>query len=88
MGEPSLEALERRSEPRQDVGNEVVSLNLGDGRVDIQCCIWNISAHGACLMIPPDHALPGRFDVLLPAGRRTAEVVWRQWSHVGIKFVG
>jgi hypothetical protein len=86
MGELDLDAVERRSEPRMDIGTQVVPVDIGDGgRIDL--CIWNISASGACLMVPPDVSMPSAFSVLLETGPRNAVQVWRKWAHVGIKFV-
>jgi hypothetical protein len=87
MGEPDLSMVERRCERRCDIGNEIVKLDLGDGRDEVSCCIWNISDRGACLMVPSDLSLPERFDLVLHEARRTGIVVWRQWPYIGIKFV-
>jgi hypothetical protein len=87
MGEIDLNEAERRSEPRLNIGNEAVLVDLGDGRGKITCCIWDISAIGACLMVPPDLSMPHTFKILLETGARNAVVVWRHVAHVGIKFV-
>ena len=87
VDELDLDTVERRSEPRIDIGTHVVPLDLGDGRGRIDCCIWNISANGACLMVPPDVSMPSSFSVLLETGPRTAVQMWREWAYVGIKFV-
>ena len=82
----TMELVERRGEPRLNIGNQVVGLDLGGGLDAISCCVWDISRSGACLMIPPDMCIPHTLRVFLEGGPRTAEVVWRMWSHVGIKF--
>jgi len=86
MGAVDLETAERRSEPRLSIGNQVVLVDLGDGRGSVSCCIWDLSSQGACLMIPPDVAMPRSLRIFLDTGTRNAVVVWRRWSHVGIKF--
>jgi len=87
MGQLDLDAIERRSEPRMDIGVHAVPVDLGKDRGRVECCIWNISTNGACLMTPPDVSLPSSFTLLLETGPRTAVQVWRKWAHVGIKFV-
>jgi hypothetical protein len=86
MGKDDLHTVERRSEPRQSIGNQVVLVDLGDGRGAVSCCIWDISARGACLMVPPDIPTPLNLRVYLDTGWQSGAVVWRRWSHVGIKF--
>ena len=81
-----LDTAERRQELRVNVGNQVALVDLCDGRGEVACCVWDISARGACLMIPPDISIPNVFKIFLDDGCHTAVVVWRRWSHVGIKF--
>ena len=71
-----------------NIDNGVVLVDLCDGRGEITCCMWDISESGACLMIPPDVVMPQTFRVLFDTGCRVAVVVWRRWSHVGVKFAG
>jgi hypothetical protein len=70
-----------------DIGTHVVPVDLGDGRGRVDCGIWNISANGACLMVPPDAPMPNSFSVLLETGPRKAIQVWRESAYVGIKLV-
>jgi hypothetical protein len=70
-----------------EIGTHAVPVDLGKNRGRIDCCIWNISTSGACLMVPPDVSMPSTFGVLLETGPRTAVQVWRKGAHVGIKFV-
>jgi hypothetical protein len=88
MGALDLNAVERRSEPRLNIGNKVVLVDLCDGRGAVSCCMWDTSTGGACLMVPPDVPLPHILRIYLDTGCRTGVVVWRRWSHVGIKFAG
>jgi len=87
MGELDLEAIERRSESRFDIGNEVALVDLLDGREPIKCCVWNLSASGVCLFVPPDFVVPARFKVMLGNNSFTAVQVWRDRLHIGVKFI-
>ena len=80
------DTAERRQQPRLSVGNGVVLVDFCDGRGQVTCCLWDISARGACLMIPPDISIPNTFKIILDNSCRTAVVVWRRWSHVGVEF--
>ena len=79
--------VERRQEPRTDIGNQVVLVDLCDGRGHVTCCIWDISGRGACLMVPPDVTLPHSFRIFSGDTWRKAGVVWRRGSQVGIQFI-
>jgi hypothetical protein len=80
-------SVDRRREPRLQVGNQVVLIDLCNGRGEVTCCMWDISTRGACLMIPPDVSMPHTFKIILDNCRYTARVVWRRWSYVGVEFV-
>ena len=75
---------DRRKEPRRQIGNEVVEVDLGDstGRT---CCLWDASTEGACLLVPPDIEFPDFFKIKVE--RRMATVVWRQSLRVGVEFL-
>jgi hypothetical protein len=87
MGAIELDTAEQRSEPRTNIGNEVIVVDPCDGRGYVICCIWDISKRGACLMVPPDVAVPHSFKILVDEQWKKAGVVWRRWSHVGIQFI-
>ncbi len=86
MGEPAELSSERRVSRRVSVGNMVVRVDPRDGREPILCCVWDLSLEGACLLLPPDVELPDRIQVRFDGELREAEVTWRRWSHVGVKF--
>jgi hypothetical protein len=86
MAQPAEHPLERRVSRRVNVGNMVVRVDPCDGREPIMCCIWDLSLEGACLLMPPDVALPDRIRVRFDGELREATVIWRRWSHVGVKF--
>ena len=87
MGAVSLDAAERRSEPRTNIGNTVVLVDLCDSRGQVACCIWDISKRGACLMVPPDVSVPHAFKILIDENWQNVGVVWRRWSQVGVQFI-
>ena len=87
MGAVDLDTAERRSEPRMNIGNQVVLVDLCDGRDHVTCCVWDVSNRGACLMVPPDVSVPHSFKILVGERWRKAGVVWRRWSQVGIQFI-
>ncbi len=86
MGDAAELASERRTSRRVSVGNMVVRVDPCDGREPILCCVWDLSLEGACLMLPPDLELPEDFRVRVDGELLEAHVVWRRWSHLGVKF--
>ena len=78
--------VERRQHRRVNVGTMVVSIDPRDGRDSIQCCVWDLSVSGACLMAPPDTEIPKMFGILIDGVPHDAHVVWRTWTHVGVRF--
>jgi hypothetical protein len=87
MSAPKLKPSERRSERRATVGNTTAFVDRCDGSEMVLCCIWDLSASGVCLMVPPDLAIPHEFNIQIDGRSVKASVVWRQWSHVGARFV-
>ena len=87
MAAVDLAAAERRSEPRVNIGNQVVLVDLCDGRGHVTCCIWDISQRGACLMVPPDVTVPHSFKMFYADRWRQVGVVWRRWNQAGIQFI-
>ncbi len=86
MAQPAEHPVERRVSKRVSVGNMVVRVDPCDGQEPIMCCVWDLSLEGACLMMPPDVALPDRIRLRFDGELREALVVWRRWSHVGVRF--
>jgi hypothetical protein len=87
MAAVDLATAERRSEPRLKIGNQVVLVDLCDGRCHVAGCIWDISQRGACLMVPPDVIVPHSFKIFLADRWRKVGVVWRRWNQVGVQFI-
>lgn len=56
------------------------------GRKPVIACVWDVSPMGACLFVAPDVDLPDAFTINLDNMPRPAQVVWRRWSFLGVKF--
>jgi len=93
MGIPDLEAVdhvdadERRTEPRVDMGRQPVLVDVGDGQEHVTCYIVNLSKRGACIMTPEGVALPYSFKIQIEGRWRKADTVWNRWPQLGIQFV-
>jgi len=87
MGEIDFDSAERRLEPRVDIGNEAVLVDLLDGREPITCCIWDISLKGARLLVPSGVQMPAQFKIISGNHSRAAFSIWQQGPYVGIKYV-
>ena len=93
MGIPDLEAVdhvdadERRTEPRVDMGRQPVLVDVGDGQEHVTCYIVNLSKRGACIVTPEGVALPYSFRVQIEGRWRKADTVWNRWPQLGIQFV-
>lgn len=81
------DATDRREQPRQWISDESILIDLQDGRGPITCRIWDISAIGARILVPPDVALPHSFRIHLKNEWQIAHVIWRRDWHAGIRFV-
>lgn len=60
-----------------------------DGEQRTECKIVDLSAHGARLVVPRDSVLPRTFTIrwnAAPDGKH-CQVVWRNGSMTGIKFL-
>ena len=83
MGIPDLEAVdhvdadERRTEPRVDMGRQPVLVDVGDGQEHVTCYIVNLSKRGACIMMPKGVALPYSFKIEIE-GRWRKDTVWNR----------
>ena len=82
----SLICGERRAQPRIEVGNRTAVVDFCDGLEEMTVCVWDVSAKGACLLVPPDLNIPNTFKIKIDDWRKVT-VVWRRWSHVGIQFL-
>ena len=79
-------AVERRRANRVNLGNVIARADLGDGSEPVMVCVWDLSVTGACVLVPPDVAMPEEFKIIFEHTVRDARVVWRTWSHVGVSF--
>jgi len=94
MGIPDLEAVEqhseaveRRTEPRVNMGGQSVLVDVGNDREHVTCYIVNLSKRGACITTPKGVALPYSFRIAIEGRWRNADTVWNRWPQLGIRFV-
>ena len=62
---------------------------FGDGNQVFECLVRNLSATGALLFMSSTLGIPNRFQLLLDdkSPPRVCEVVWRDETEIGIRFV-
>ncbi len=80
-------ARERRKSPRKATirGGTIV---YGTDRRTMYCVLLDVSDGGAKLVAADVFTCPDRFSLeFADQPARDCEVVWRQHSHVGVKFV-
>jgi hypothetical protein len=81
-----IPAVERRKEPRAQIGRCLLRLDPRDGRDPIVCFVWDMSESGARLKLSQDVPLPSILAVLIGNVTRTARLIWRKEDHLGIEF--
>jgi hypothetical protein len=76
---------ERRTTVRQPryKGASIVFNRLGSV---ISCTLRNVSADGACLIVPSDFFLPAEFKLLTEGAMRPCVVAWRRPDRVGVRY--
>jgi|SRR5215467_1150436 len=79
--------IEKRTEPRQDVGNEIVQLESKLGAPLTDCLLFDLSEHGARLLIPQEIELARVVHVVVGNIRKPAWVAWRKDAQIGIEFL-
>jgi len=54
----------------------------------VDCMVRNLSATGACLVVPSTVGIPDRFDLVIAPGKdaRRCRVAWKDDTRVGIMF--
>ena len=57
-----------------------------DGRKPVIAAVWDVSTWGACLLVAPDVDLPTALKINFDNMLRQAEIVWRRWSFLGVRF--
>ena len=77
---------ERRSVPRQRTFLKAV-LSFHSGNSSEDCLVRNLGEGGALIELPHPNA-PDAFELIVPARdfRRHARAVWRNGSHIGVRF--
>lgn len=56
------------------------------GRKPVIAAVWDVSTWGACLLVAPDVDLPTALKINFDNMLRQAEIVWRRWSFLGVRF--
>ena len=87
MGIPDLEVVERRTEPRANMDDQRVLVDVGNGREHVTCYLVNLSKRGACITTPKGVALPYSFRIAIEGRWRNADTVWNRWPQLGLQFV-
>jgi hypothetical protein len=77
-------------EPRRQLNKRPASLVIDDQTAEIECFVLDVSPGGAKIVTDAEIDVSGRFLLtLVPAHpkRQRCEVVWRDGTTFGIKFV-
>ena len=64
------------------------AIRLHHGMVPIDCAVLNMSATGACILVPSGVSLPLRFELIVdrePRGHR-CRMMWREGGKIGVEF--
>ena len=74
-----------RRDSRTKFGNWAVKIEV-QGRKPVIASVWDVSPQGVCLLVAPDIDLPAVFTIDFDNIPRQAQVVWRRWSFLAVKF--
>jgi len=79
--------LERRRESRRLTLKTGTIRFLGDDTT-VDCAIFDLSAGGACLVVPVRADIPNTFDLAIHPDRasRACRVRWRSGNKIGVAF--
>ncbi len=77
--------IERRTSPRQPKlkAGKVVFNALG---AVSDCTVRNVSANGACLIVPDGVPMAPRFRLRTADGMRPCAIAWQRLDRVGVTF--
>lgn len=78
--------VDRRKTPRVPLGNLVGEVDLRNGQARITVCVWDLSAGGACLMVPPELQVPQVFDLCIDGRTHPVQKIWHHWAYVGVRL--
>jgi len=78
---------ERRREPRPLTLKTGTIRFPGDGKA-VDCAIFDLSAGGACLVVPIGADIPATFDLAIDPDRtsRVCRVRWKSGNKIGVAF--
>ena len=57
-----------------------------NGRQPVIASVWDVSPGGACFLVAPEFDIPDVFTINFDTMQRQAQVVWRRWSFLGVRF--
>jgi hypothetical protein len=80
----------RQREPRRQLNKRPASLVIDDQTAEIECFVLDVSPGGAKIVTDAEIDVSGRFLLtLVPSHpkRQRCEVVWRDGTTFGVKFV-
>ena len=77
---------ENRKEKRKGLGHPARIFVWEAPAID--CNVEDVSNGGAMLFVEDQSKVPTTFLLIFASGgfRRKCEVVWRSWTHIGVKF--
>jgi hypothetical protein len=83
-----MEALDKRQDARVLV-LKTGSIRLGEGNAPIACAVLNVSASGACILLPSEVLIAERFELILDRDGTDhhCQVMWREGARIGVRFV-
>ena len=78
---------ERRHTPRART-LRAGKILINNKRSVIDCMIRNVSARGACLLLPSVVGVPQMFDLMIEgeAASRPCKMIWHAQNRIGIEF--
>ena len=83
-----LSAIDRRTSMRRRV-EYAASIQRPRGRQDL-CVIWDVSDHGARLVVPSAKDVPNKFVLTIRRDKKEryyCRVMWRTECQVGVAFI-
>lgn len=65
------------------------AIHRGHGEAPIDCAVLNLSASGACILVPNAIPVPPHFELVVDGDGQShhCEVMWREGGKIGVEFV-
>jgi len=83
-----MEEQENRTDSRVLV-LKTGTIRAGQDKAPVKCAVLNVSASGACLLVPREVLIPDRFELSVDGGGTSHDcrMVWRKGARIGLAFV-